>query len=549
MRDYKSLVMSNKYKITFISIFLLSSLNRTACFAQSADIILTNGKIFTSDTTRLYVEALAIKGNKIIEIGNNAAVEKLASAITKRIDLKGKTVIPGFNDAHDHLGSSSLVGLGYTYSGRDHSGPSKAAVLDSVSKLAKSAKPNQWIYGPIGTTILGDSSMRTALDSIAPNNPVMLQIYWGHGVVVNKKALTASGLQDNDKDPLGGWYNKASGSSKITALQENAEIPVYNAWLGSEPENVVTGLRARAQEQLRSGITTVQQMSSVLNGSESVRFFKEAALPQRIRIIAWPLTTPLGRKLWEWNFKDLHPAPLTYISGIKYVIDGTPLEGNAFNKKPYTENGNWYGRLNYPIDTIKQILKEALTSNQQLMMHITGDSTMAIVLSLMKQLAGNDVWKRKRVRIEHNSTPNITATELNDVKELGLLMMHTPKYCMDSPIRSLFAKGIIVGIAPDGNAHPFFDIMVVTSQQTHPNENITREQAVIAYTKTNAYAEFMEREKGALAKGMLADLAVLSQDIFTIPTQQLPATTSVLTIVNGKIVHQQVEDISAVKRD
>lgn len=113
---------------------------------------------------------------------------------------------------------------------------------------------------------------------------------------------------------------------------------------------------------------------------------------------------------------------------------------------------------------------------------------------------------------------------------------------------SLFdGKGITVGISPDGTTNPFYDIMVVTSQQTNPNENITRELAVVAYTKTNAYAEFAEKEKGTLTKGMLADLAVLSHDIFTIPAAQLPATTSVLTIVDGKIVYRQPDAVNSAR--
>lgn len=157
-------------------------------------------------------------------------------------------------------------------------------------------------------------------------------------------------------------------------------------------------------------------------------------------MIAWPLSTSSGRKLGDWDISKMHPSPLTYISGIKYIIDGTPLEENSLNKRPYIEGSSRYRRLNYPEDTIKQILKEALTSNRQLMMHITGDSSLAIVLKLMKQMANGDAWKSKRVRIEHNSTPLITPGEINDVKELGLLMMHTPKYCQSSPLRSLMEK-------------------------------------------------------------------------------------------------------------
>ena len=170
--------MQPRSVITQLLIILLL-LTAEKVIAQQADLILVNGKIFTSDPSQLYVQALAIKGNKILAVDSNAAIEKLAAANTKRIDLEGKTVVPGFNDAHDHLGWYAPIGLGYNYTENNPAGLSKAAVLDSVARLARLAKPNQWIHGFIGTTVLFDRSVRSALDSIAPNNPVLLKIWWG----------------------------------------------------------------------------------------------------------------------------------------------------------------------------------------------------------------------------------------------------------------------------------------------------------------------------------------------------------------------------------
>ena len=505
--------------------------------AQTAEIIFLNGKIFTADPNNLYVEALAIKGNRIIAVGSNEAIRKFNSTRTNLIDLKGKTVVPGFNDAHDHLGWYAPIGLRYRYTENNPAGLSKAAVLDSVSKLVKAAKPNQWISGFIGTTVFFDSTIRSALDSIAPDNPVLLQIWWGHGQVPNAKALKMSGLSDSDADPVGGWYHKVA--NKITAVHQNVQLPLWNAWSISDPENLIKGLRAYADQQLRGGITTVQQMSSTLNGPESMRIFKEADLPQRIRVIAWPRTTPLGRKINDWSMTNKEITSRLYYSGIKYTIDGTPLERNALKSIPYPETPGWYGRLNYKIDTLKQILREALSSDQQLMMHITADSSFRTVLSLMKELGTHTQWKSKRVRIEHNCVGNPSLDERKTLKEMGVLLMHTSWYCMASPLRSLLDDGILLGIAPDGTTNPFVEIMLMTSTHSNPKENLTVEQAVIAYTRTNAYAEFKEKEKGTLAKGMLADLVVLSQDIFTIPPQQLPGTESVMTVIDGRIVYKR----------
>jgi predicted amidohydrolase YtcJ len=380
--------------------------------------------------------------------------------------------------------------------------------------------------------------MRQALDSVAPGNPVYLRT-WGHGTVLNSKALEILGIHDADKDPLGGWYSRASDGKITGALYEYAQWPAWYAVAVSEPGKLIESLRSYAMEEVKAGITTVQNMGSMIAPSMISEIFRRADLPVRVRIIPMPGTTAEGRDLVSWKNVSPHPAELTYTSGIKYLIDGTPLEQNALFKRPYPGTNEWYGKLSMPVDTITRILHEALTSDLQLMIHITGDSSMAIVLSLMKQMAPGEVWKGKRVRIEHNATATITDAETDLIKELGVLIMHSPSWNHSGHLRSFLEKGIAVGISPDGTTNPFRDLMIITSQQTNPYENITREQAVIAYTKTNAFAEFKEKEKGTLVKGMLADLAVLSQDIFTVPDGQLPATQSVLTMVNGKIVFQK----------
>ena len=178
----------------FLMACFSSLLYQTNLLAQSADIVITNGKIFTSDTTKLYVQALAIKGNKIIASGTNEAILKLANSKTKKINVQGKTVVPGFNDAHDHPAWFANVGKFFNQNAElNFAGLTKKAVLDSVAWMLKDAKPDEWIHGFIGTSVFLDTSMRASLDSLAPNNPVYLQIWWGHGIVVNKKALEASG--------------------------------------------------------------------------------------------------------------------------------------------------------------------------------------------------------------------------------------------------------------------------------------------------------------------------------------------------------------------
>ena len=535
--------MCIKYRISTLILFLF--LKQVSSFAQSADIVFTNGKIFTSDTAHLYVQALAIKGNKILSVGSNASIEKLVSAKTKKIDLKGKTVVPGFNDAHDHLGFLIPVGQSY-FTEFSVPGPSKEAVIDSLVRLVKKATPNQWIEGTIGITVFNDTSIRRRLlDSIAPNNPVALQIMWGHGIILNSKGLKEINISDTAADPLSGWYGRVPGTKYLTgALYEGSQFPVWQAITLSEPANTIKVLRLHANEELELGITTVQNMSANFQGNAARRFFSEANLPVRTRIIAMPGSTEFGRSLTEWNHPDSHITPFTYISGIKYIIDGTSLEQTALMTMPYPNRSNWYGRLNYPLDTLKQILKEALVTNRQLMMHIVGDSATKIVLRLMKQMASDNQWKEKRVRIEHGVSI-LTDEVIKEVNDMGIIIVHTPQYGMRSPLHKWLSTAIHIAVGPDALINPYLNILFMTTRQVNPSENLTREQAVIAYTHGSAYAEFAEKEKGTLAKGMLADLAVLSQDIFTVIPQQLPSTRSVMTIIDGKIMYEQTEVISS----
>jgi predicted amidohydrolase YtcJ len=506
-------------------------------YAQHPDLILFNGKIFTSDTAQLYVQALAISGNKILAAGTNKTITKLASAKTRKIDLKGKTVVPGFNDAHDHLGWLIPVGQSY-FTEFSVEGPTKAAVVDSLLRLVRQATPGQWIQGTIGLIVFNDTTVRRKLlDSIAPHNPVALQIMWGHGMILNSTALRKLNISDTAVDPLSGWYDREPGTKYLTGvLYEGSEFPAWEALTVSEPEKLIKALRSHANDQLSFGITTVQNMSGNLQGNAARRFFADADLPVRTRIVAMPGTTENGRNLEEWNNKNTLVSRYTYVSGIKYIIDGTPLEQTALMSKPYPGRNDWYGTLNYPVDTIKQILREALITDRQLLMHIVGDSATNIILQLMKEMASADQWKTKRVRIEHGSGI-VTTAMAKDVNDMGIIIIHTPQYGMDLPLRSRLSMGINIAIGPDAVINPFLGIMLMTTAQSEPNENITREEAIIAYTKGSAYAEFAEKNKGTLTKGMLADIAVLSKDVFTIPSEELPSVRSLFTIVDGKIMY------------
>ncbi|RYZ29422.1 MAG: amidohydrolase [Chitinophagaceae bacterium] len=526
------------------------------CFtsnAQLADLILTNGKLFTANSSMPYAEAIAIKGDRIIAVGTTAAITKLAGGKTKKIDLRGRTVIPGINDAHDHIGYGTPVGKYIAFTEPMLPGPSFQQVLDSLAVAVKQVPKGTLIQGDLGLKIIEDSNARRmALDRVAPNHPVILNAPWGHGTLLNTKAMEMLDINETSPDPVGGRYERIAGTRKLSGFfSEYAEFAVKRKWYSKLPnERLVQGFKKFGDEALRMGITSVQNMATSLELDKMVSVLKEANLPLRIRVIRFPASSEKGRNLSTWS-KTYASTPLLTVSGMKWILDGTPLERGAYMQTAYSDNPQTKGRLNFPLDTVKQIIKEGLASREQLLLHIVGDYTPNLVLAEMKKAADAKKWTYKRVRFEH--ADGLLQDQWKEAKDLGIVAVVNPSHFTFAevnhlrvgearvktyqPMRSFIEAGIPVAIGSDGPNNPYLNIMFAAMHPTNPSEAVTREQAVVAYTKGSAYSEFKEKEKGMLKAGMLADLAVLSQDIFTIPLQELPRTSSLLTIVGGKIVY------------
>jgi predicted amidohydrolase YtcJ len=197
------------------------------------------------------------------------------------------------------------------------------------------------------------------------------------------------------------------------------------------------------------------------------------------------------------------------------------------------------------------MLRESLANDDQLLVHVSGNRSVATILDAIDATGGASAWKGRRVRFEHGD--GIFPDQIARLKKDGIIVVQNPIHLApivppgvvafekSQPLKSLLAAGIPLAFGSDAPVNPYLDIMFATHPGNRPSEAITREQAVTAYTLTSAYAEFQETEKGTLEPGKLADIAVLSQDIFTVPTPELPKTVSVLTIVGGKVVYKVPE--------
>jgi predicted amidohydrolase YtcJ len=519
---------------------------------SAPDLVLFNGKIFTSDAAYPYVQALAIRGGRIEATGDSSKIKLLAGPQTRQIDLGGRTVIPGINDAHNHIGLEPPCVV-HLYLGTED--PAWAQLKQAIA--AAKAPKGTFIYADIGFKVFHDTSVdREALDHAAPDNPVILTTLTGHAAVMNSIALARVGIGEDQQDPMGGRFERAA-DGKLTGVVREYAVLNLNRKLGLMPSD------AEAERQLREffahavkfGITTTQDMSDAIEPGRAVKLFEAAPTPIRIRIMRMPGTTPLGRDTQEGLGVPHHPSTLVTVDGTKWLLDGVLLENTLTSRDvPSLSPGETIQDsvrrlpLTFSEGEMEAMLRESLANRSPMMFHVSGYLSAAAMLEAMQVTGGKSVWSGKRVRFEHGD--GLFPDLIPRVKEMGVVVVQNPTHfdlrilqpaAADvkdvQPFRTLIAEGIPVALGSDGPMNPYLNIMLACMDPGRPSEAITREQAVTAYTLTAAYAEFQEKEKGSLESGKLADLAVLSQDIFSVPLPELPKTESVLTLVGGKIVY------------
>lgn len=531
--------------------FTLTLLPLAALSQQpTPDLILFNGKVFTSSASHAYVDALAIRGERIVAVGTSKEIAALAGKETKRIDLGSRVVIPGINDAHYHLGVAPET-YDLSIQGND---PKWLEVKDALSSAVAKVSKGTWIEAAFGANILDDpQATRTALDSLAPDNPVVLWDWTGHASLLNTPALKKLGIREDEPNPEGGIYVRKQADGKLTGMVfEFAQFQASRRFseLASQ-EQSEQQLREFFDQAARWGVTTVQNMSNPIAAERCVLLFEKAPPPIRVRVMWFGLTDEHGRLTKEGRDVPAHPIPLVTVSGTKWILDGTPIERSAAMRKPYADRPSTSGELNFSEKEMEDMLRESLQRDDQLLVHVVGDRTVETFLNAMDATGGKEVWGKRRVRMEHGD--GILPDLVPRFRELGIVVVQNPTHLtlrdlmvrrygnerasQLQPLRSLFDSGIPLALGSDGPANPYLNIMLATIYPGKPQEAITREQAVTAYTLTSAYAEFAEKDKGSLEPGKLADLAVLSQDIFKVPPDDLPKTESVLTLVNGKIVY------------
>jgi predicted amidohydrolase YtcJ len=512
------------------------------------DLILVNGKVFTANPQAPWAEAIAIRGDRIAAVGTSSAIRERAAANTRIVDVGGRVVVPGINDAHTHVGARP-PGAVLKLKGSD---PTLTEVLAAIRETAASAPPGLWLYGTVGESFLSDpNGTRFTLDQAAPGRLIKLSAWTGHGVTFSTPGLRAIGIDDRDSDPPFGRYRRTADGVLDGRLDEYADLRAHRrlAALAGRAA-AVASLRNVAAEAVGYGITTIQAMGNALTAADLATMLPEAASAIRWRIIRFPILLTERDAPEDFGTLPRNPAPLITVSGVKWILDGTPVERLAAMNEPYGDRAAWTGTLNMSPAQLDDVLRRALAGGDQPMFHIVGDRAIDLLLSSMERLAPAERWQRLRVRIEHGEF--LTRDRFERVKRLGIVNVQNPAHltipeimtarfgaqraATAEPLKSIVAAGIPLALGGDGPLNPFLNMMFAIAHPNNPSEALTREQVITAYTAGSAYAEFEEREKGQLKAGMLADAAVLTQDIFTVETDKLPATAAAMTLVNGRVV-------------
>lgn len=551
-------------KLSTAFTFLAAACAFATASASDGKTIYYNGKVFTSDTRHLWAEGLVVEGERIVAVGTTREVLAFnRENDSKLVDLQQHTLIPGFNDAHvhpfDNTSFPHAVQLNSAAEFIPGPGPSLDDVVALIRAAAEKDPSDTWFFVSIGTNVVENpAANRRALDAVSGNHPVLLAAWYGHGTYLNTAALRRIGIGEEEPDPFGGFYERFPGTNTVNGVaHEYAEHQIRRFFASQMTdaefvrlfENFATGAA-------QMGYTSLQEFSVGLPQQRHLDLLAQSRLPIRWRAVSFPLALDEPVTAQLPHDAGRRAADLRS-SGIKWIVDASFIERLAFLRQDYADAPGFRGTLNFPAGLIRSALARSAhgaPEKTQLLVHSVGDGTSDTILDAMGAIAPDAAWRARRPRIEHGIL--LRPDRYESARQKGVFVVQNPLHLAlreinqvrlapevfadVDPMQSLLKAGIKLALGSDSvttPGNPYLDLFFAVNHFERPAEALTIEQAVIAYTRTAAEAEFQEQRKGTLAPGKLADFVVLSQDIFALaPSPALIGTRPLLTVVGGKVV-------------
>jgi predicted amidohydrolase YtcJ len=577
--------MKRQHVVVFVLVFT-TIISSTRVMTQSsakptADSIYIHANIYTgvvgdaSFHGAQRAQAMAVRGDKVLAVGSESDVMKLKGQQTNVVDLHGRFVMPGFNDAHMHLTEAGFKKLTVDLTGTR----SLQEFQERIRKRLEAAEPLEWIAGSGWDETLWRNSQlptRSDIDEVTIDHPVFLVRIDGHVAVANTLALKMAHVTLASKDPQGGEIAHDSSGAPNGILRETAQTLVSSLIPRPTPQKQRQAIEAALHDIARSGVTSAQDFSGD-TGEENLANFKileqiESEGKLTVRISEWlPFDQPVESLKQR---RDSHPQsdPMLHTGMLKAFMDGSLGSHTAAMLQPFTDDPKNSGLPRYEQSKLNEMSKERVQAGFQLGFHAIGDKAVEMALDAFAEAekAANasdaqapDGTANFRLRVEHAQVTN--PAQVDRFRELNVIASMQPSHLLTDmhwavsrlgPQRAAHSyawaefenHGVELAFGTDYPVEPvapFRGIYAAITrksndgkQEYYPAQKLTIEQAIAAYTTGSAYAEFAEKRKGTLVPGMLADFVVLDRDITAISPEEILGTRVLRTVVGGKTVYE-----------
>ena len=533
--------------------------------AFSPSLVITNANIRTMDANLPRAEALAAFADQIVAVGSNADISKSIGRDTRVVDGKGRLVLPGFNDAHVHFLSGGFqlanIDLREAKSAQDFS--------DRIRRFAATRPKDRWITGGDwdherwpGTPL----PTKQLIDAATTNAPVFVRRLDGHMAVANSLALRLANITRETQSPPGGEIVR-DASGEPTGLLKDAAMALVNRLI-PEPtfDEKQTAAKAATEHAASLGVTSVQDMSAGEDVGVYQQLLERGELKTRIYAV-WPL--PQWERLAATGIRAAFGNSMLRTGGLKGFSDGSLGSTTALFFAPYDDAPETAGLPAdemFPQGAMLARVKGAHAAGLQVMVHAIGDKANNEMLGIFEQVGASSNSREHRFRIEH--AQHISPSDIQRFGKLKVIASMQPYHAADDgrwaekrigvqrckttyAFRSLLDSGATLAFGSDWTVAPLNPLQGIVAAVTRrtldgkhpggwiPEQKITVEEAVRAYTVGAAFAEFAEDSKGTIVPGKLADLIIISHDIFSIDPVEIDKAGIDLTIVGGRVVHER----------
>ncbi|MBI3475010.1 MAG: amidohydrolase [Acidobacteria bacterium] len=540
-----------------------------------ADIIFTHGNVYTGsmDPTSLAAtqrgDSVAIRGDRILAVGSREEVLKTKGPDTKIVDLAGHFVMPGFNDAHVHMAHAGQEKSNVNLLGTKTLDEFRNRVLAGVAKAA----PGEWIVGGGWDETLWPVKVmptRWDLDEVASGHPIYLDRVDGHVGVASTRALQLASITVASKEPAGGKIDRDEAGTPNGILRETARDAVRTVIPKPSHDKLRQAIELALADMASHGVTSAQDNSSWEDFKIYEELEKEGKLTARIS--EW---LPFSDSLESLNRKrSSHPANdnMLHTGMLKGMMDGSLGAKTAALLEPYNDDPKNSGLPQYDAAKLNAMASERVLAGYQLGFHAIGDQAAQLSLDAFadaqkfakeNKVKGADGGNDYRLRIEHAQVTS--PQQIVRFKELKVIASMQPSHLLtdmnwaESRLGTKRAehsyawaeflkRGVVLAFGTDYPVEPvtpFRGLYVAVTRQNesgkktyYPEQKISIEQAIAAYTMGSAFAEFAEKQKGKLEPGMLADFVVLDRDITSVPAAKILETKVLRTVVGGKTVFE-----------